>query len=313
MTTIKEGIYDLLSAVQIDTKEGGRCRVDPWMSQRMVIDAVAKGLNEGVHEFVVLKCRQVACCVAPTTRVMTADLRWVHISDLTVGQEIVAVDENPHGGRGAARQMRTATVQAIVHMKAPAYRITFNDGRSVVCTDNHPWLSRKAKTEWEWRTLCRTSQGGRGKGNRLTIGTKVRWITQAWDAADYEDGWFGGILDGEGSIGNENISGAKITASQLHGPVFDRMERYLASRGYNYSLQNDSTPERASKFGRNPVPKLVVSRTDEVFRLIGQTRPSRFVGRKFWEGRELPGKKSDRKSTRLNSSHSGESRMPSSA
>ena len=65
MATIRQGLYDLMSSVEVDTKEEGRCHIEPWLSQRLVIDAVAKGLSEGVHEFVVLKCRQVAittCC-----------------------------------------------------------------------------------------------------------------------------------------------------------------------------------------------------------------------------------------------------------
>jgi hypothetical protein len=70
--SIRQGIYDLLNAVEIDTKEEGRTHVEPWMSQRMVIDAVAKGLNEGVHEFVVLKCRQVAI----TTVCSVIELFW---------------------------------------------------------------------------------------------------------------------------------------------------------------------------------------------------------------------------------------------
>jgi hypothetical protein len=72
MTTIRQGLYDLLSSVEIDTKEQGRARVDPWPSQRLVIDAVAKGLSEGVHEFVVLKCRQVAI----TTVCSVIELFW---------------------------------------------------------------------------------------------------------------------------------------------------------------------------------------------------------------------------------------------
>ena len=70
--SIRNGIYDLLSAVEIDTKEEGRCHVEPWLSQRLVIDAVAKGLEEGVHEFVVLKCRQVAI----TTVCSVIELFW---------------------------------------------------------------------------------------------------------------------------------------------------------------------------------------------------------------------------------------------
>jgi hypothetical protein len=72
MPTVRQGIYDLLTSVELDTKEQGRCRVDPWMSQRLVIDAVSKGLQEGVHEFVVLKCRQVAI----TTVCSVIELFW---------------------------------------------------------------------------------------------------------------------------------------------------------------------------------------------------------------------------------------------
>ena len=72
MATIRQGIYDLLTSVEIDTKELGRARVEPWLSQRLVIDTVAKGLNEGVHEFVVLKCRQVAI----TTVASVIELFW---------------------------------------------------------------------------------------------------------------------------------------------------------------------------------------------------------------------------------------------
>lgn len=72
MATVRQGIYDLLTSVEIDTKELGRARIDPWPSQRLVIDAVAKGLQEGVHEFVVLKCRQVAI----TTVCSVVELFW---------------------------------------------------------------------------------------------------------------------------------------------------------------------------------------------------------------------------------------------
>ena len=69
---IRRGVYDLLSSVEIDTKEEGRTHVDPWMSQRRVIDAVTQGLQEDVHEFVILKCRQVAI----TTVCSVIELFW---------------------------------------------------------------------------------------------------------------------------------------------------------------------------------------------------------------------------------------------
>lgn len=72
MTTIRQGIYDLLSAVEVDTKESGRAHIEPWPSQRMIIDTVARGLGEGVHEFCILKCRQVAA----TTTCSIIELFW---------------------------------------------------------------------------------------------------------------------------------------------------------------------------------------------------------------------------------------------
>lgn len=72
MPTIRQGIYDLLQSVEVDTKEYGRARIEPWLSQRMIVDTVSKGLNEGVHEFCILKCRQVAA----TTTCSIIELFW---------------------------------------------------------------------------------------------------------------------------------------------------------------------------------------------------------------------------------------------
>ena len=73
MASIRMGIYDLLANVEVDTKEAGRCHVEPWLSQRIVIDQVSKGLSEGVHEFVILKSRQMAI----TTTCAIIELFWV--------------------------------------------------------------------------------------------------------------------------------------------------------------------------------------------------------------------------------------------
>lgn len=75
MPTIRQGIYDLVKAVEVDTKEFGRVRLDgreiklpggrvmtaePWPSQRIVVDAICRGLAQDVHWFAILKARQMA-------------------------------------------------------------------------------------------------------------------------------------------------------------------------------------------------------------------------------------------------------------
>ncbi len=238
------------------------------------------------HRNIILKARQLGFCVEPSTRVLTADLQWVRIDSLQPGDEVVAVDEQPPGGRGKARRMRTATVQATATVHRMAHRITFDDGRSVVCTDMHPWLTRKAGDCAQWRSL--SGQGNQVVG-RIKVGTQVRWVAKPWDAPTVEDGWFGGMLDGEGCMSKSNTS-AGINVSQREGPVWDRLVRYCEDRGYSHCIESDK-PERLSKHGTVPVPKIAFGRMDEMFRVIGQTRPTRFIGRRFWEDRELPGKR----------------------
>lgn len=90
MASIREGIYDLLASVEIDTKEQGRTRVEPWPSQRIIIDAISQGLSEGVHEFVVLKARQLAA----TTVVSVIELFWALANPGTAGAIICDRTDN---------------------------------------------------------------------------------------------------------------------------------------------------------------------------------------------------------------------------
>ena len=90
MPTIRQGIYELLSSVEIDTKELGRSHVDPWPSQRLVIDTITDGLENDVHEFVILKCRQVAI----TTVCSVIELFWALANPGTQGAIIADRTDN---------------------------------------------------------------------------------------------------------------------------------------------------------------------------------------------------------------------------
>src|SRR6266404_9111182 len=50
---------------------------------------------------IVLKARRLGMCLEPSTRVLTADLRWREIETLAPGDELIAVDEYAPGtGKG---------------------------------------------------------------------------------------------------------------------------------------------------------------------------------------------------------------------
>ncbi|MDE2096585.1 MAG: hypothetical protein KGL39_05005 [Patescibacteria group bacterium] len=275
----------------VSTDERG-VPLEMWESQRRFLREVGSGLDAGIHTFNCLKSRQLGVCLDPNTRVLKADLTWEKIKDLRPGDEIVGVDERTPGGFGRARKMRTAVVEAAIRVHHPAYRISFDDGRSVICTKQHPWLTRyPTSTCVSWASIEPKKATFPNEPTRIKVGGQVRWVTKPWSSPSYEDGWFGGILDGEGSISNDSRTGVAIMAVQRPGEVWNRMVAYALDNGYSPNVESDES-YRETKFGKVPVPKLVFTRMDEIFRLIGHTRPSRFVGKRFWEGRELPGKRS---------------------
>ncbi len=255
-------------------------------SQQLLLDEVMKQFVAGVPiRAIVLKSRQQGICLDPSTKVLTADLKWKPIADLRIGEELVSVDESPAGGH-RHRKMRTGMVEGVVQVQRQAYRITFEDGRTLVCTGQHPWLSKSpSNTQTFWMSI----EGNHLCGKKLKPGCQVRWVTKPWGEPTFEDGWFGGILDGEGSQSNNNRAGSYFKVSQSEGPVLDAIIDYCRKREYHYRIKYDEPGP--GRFGHVRVPFLEMSRMDEIFQVMGQCRPKRLT-RRFWEDRELPGKKS---------------------
>lgn len=237
---------------------------------------------------IIVKARQLGMCLDPETPVLTADLRWVKIKDINVGTKIISVDEfppAPHQGR----RMRTGIVEGVVRFKRETYRITFEDGSSIICTGKHPWLSRQVGTTSKWMTIDGEKKKNHKHKDRIIVGTRIRRVTKKWVGGDYEDGWVGGMIDGEGSLSKKERAGANLSISQVDGPVWERLISYFKCNGYSYRVEvDDRVGGASSKFGSKAVNKLVLSRMDEIFRLLGTTRPSRFIEREWWVNRELP-------------------------
>jgi len=177
--------------------------------------------------------------------------------------------------------MKTGIVEKVIRLKRPVYKIIFDDGRSIVCTGKHPWLSKKVATDCKWRTI---------EGNKkLNVGTYVRWVTKPWEDSTAEDGWFGGVIDGEGSLGKTHVC---LGISQLPGGVWERIVKYCSEKKYNFGIEIDDRKRKGTGgFSNRPVMRLELGRMNELFQIIGQTRPTRFIDKHWWDGRELPGKR----------------------
>lgn len=234
----------------------------------------------------ILKGRQQGMCLDPETKVLTADLRWIALKDVTVGMELVATDESPTLGLGRGngiQKMRTATVEKVWGAKRQAYRISFDDGRSVICSAEHRWYSRKSQPQGAWRSI----DGGGNRKSALMPGDFVRSISRPWESPTLDDAWFGGMIDGEGSFDFAKRSGCDLAVSRVDGPVLERMRSHCDARGYKYGVVSDDGP-RKTKLGLRPVRAISISNMPDVMRLIGVSRPTRFVGKHFWDGKRPP-------------------------
>lgn len=251
------------------------------------------------HRDIILKPRQLGFCCHPNTRILTADLKWIPIKDIQIGQKVVASDEFPSGEFKTAkgkrkhhRKLRTAVVENKRIIFEVAYRLKTDDGRELVLTGEHRMLSRLRKGDKYGEgdgcgkyTLWR-------KAKDFKVGDDIRWVTKPWEESDGEDRWFGGLIDGEGYFRFINRS-VDLSGAQNVGPLFDEMKSYVENKKYGYIVGYDKRVSGKSERARkNILGGIWFDKIDEVFKVIGKTRPKRFINKHWWEGKEFPGKRS---------------------
>jgi len=178
---------------------------------------------------IICKARQIGFCLSEHTKILLSTLEWIEIKDIKIGDKIIAVDENVPGNRGQ-RKMRTAVVQNKFTFKESTIKIKLDNGSELVGTSEHKLLCKKWKsgTETSWKKI-----------GDFKIGESIRYISNTWGSGDFEDGWFGGMIDGEGSLSK-------------------------------------------------PVYKIVINKMNQLFEVLGKTRPSRILPREWWVGKALP-------------------------
>lgn len=238
----------------------------------------------GLVRSIILKGRQQGLCYTPDMRVLTSDYRWVAIGDVFVGDRLMAVDEDTgltmtESGRKSERRIRNAIVEAKHTFCHDVYEIELSSGTKLKATGEHRHLCKKrGGDDTQWREVLNTEEGD--------------FIRSAFykpddHSLDYEDGWFAGMLDGEGTFAA--TPAIRIGVCQVDGPVLRRMKKYLDNAGIRYyELIDDRKSGESSKLGNKPVHCLRIDRMTDVAKLITRTRPSRFVSRELFVGKKLP-------------------------
>jgi len=198
-----------------------------------------------------------AYCVHPNTKILTRDLYWVRAGQLKVGDELIGVDEHTVGKR--RRTMLPTKVTHISRRTASCSRVTFSNGKTVIATNDHPWLTNMSRHKADWKQT-----------NDLRPGWRMLCPLTTWETdTSYEGGYLAGILDGEGSWSKHNLQ-----IAQKPGIVLSYVERLLHSYKVPYSryLRSDGCV------------KLSISCTSNALPLLGSVRAERLIAKEKWIG-----------------------------
>lgn len=215
-------------------------------------------------------------CVAPDVRVLTADMLWVEAGDLAVGREIVGFDEYPVRP-GEARRYRRATVTGTGRRVLPSLLIKLEDGREVVCSRDHRWLTYRRHGDYRQRRLGlpANSRNCWWEASELRVGDQILSPFEPWEnrRGSFEDGWLSGIYDGEGSVGRNFVS-----VAQKPGDVLDHVRFLLKQEGIRFT-------ERTRE--RDGVGVIQVGQRRDAMYLLGWLQPLRLLPKSanLWEGR----------------------------
>lgn len=205
-------------------------------------------------------------CVAPETKVLRADLRWVRADELKVGDPIVAFDEERPAGRGQRRKWRKAEVVRAGRRDLPCTRIQ-TDKATLTVSDQHKFLCvGKQGVRW-------SSKIGYGhqwvRADELKPGDRIAFLAEPWEEGkSYLHGYLKGIADGEG---NASRGGARISIAQLPGPVLDEIGEALSAMGFEARLGPAN--------GKRTTAQWEIYGIAQCLRFLGEVRPTRLLER----------------------------------
>lgn len=216
-------------------------------------------------------------CVAPETKILTADLRWVQAGKLNAGDRLVAFDEEPTGkmsdGRASARFWRETELQVKQELTRPCYRVTLDDGTIFVSSAEHRWLT-KCGSGYRWRETKDLITPSHRRPSRL-----VRLLDTWEQDSSREAGYLAGAFDGEGClIQQPRLSGdasvVKLGFAQRDNAMSKYVDRCLDGLGF----QSSKKKLVSSKLSKSACYQIdVLGGRPEIMRFLGQVRPERLI------------------------------------
>lgn len=210
--------------------------------------------------------RDLDYCLAPGTRILTSNLRWVPIETLKEGDELIAFDENlPGRNKGKDSGLKPSVVEKTKRLKKKCYKITTEKGE-LIASEDHMWIGRSGFSTSTRRWI---------KTKDLKVGYYLSYFCDPWEEdKTWEGGYIGGFLDGEGWINRRTLG-----FGQNEGPTLNFMISKLKEKNVNVGITK-------SKSGKHKVAKCYAKGDRAALSVIGRFRPQRLLSKSktLWEG-----------------------------
>lgn len=217
----------------------------------------------------------VKYCLAPDTKVVTADLRWVPVSTVLAGDALLAFDEYPVTGK-RGRRWRRSLVESSRLISRPCYEVTFDDGTAVTASQEHLWLVDTGQGGFEWRRTDQLRAPHPTSASTRFSPSRVVKLLPVWsEERSYEAGYLAAAFDGEGCLtqrprrDRESGHSFRMSFAQRDNSMACRVREYLTAANFGWS---ESTNGSVLAFG-------VTGRQAEVLRLLGRVRPARLLAK----------------------------------
>lgn len=203
-------------------------------------------------------------CVDPAARILTAGLVWKRADELQVGEELIAFPEDLDGHC----KLHSSRVTRSNIIRAPKYKIITDKGETIVSAQ-HKFVAHyddrrhRNYRQFSWRTA-----------DELSVGDQIRWTCKTWDEGhSKEDGWFAGMLDGEGWV---SAPARQAGIAQNRGPILDALRAWLVENEVHF-VEHENKPTKTNKICHQLRCGLWPA-----LRLLGIAQPKRLDARKIW-------------------------------
>lgn len=267
----QRGIWSIGYGHTRDVHEGDTCtpaQAQEWLAsdlqtaQTIVNELVTASLNQ--NQFDAL----TSFCVAPETKILTADFRWIPAHSVATGLQVWGFDEE--GDRNQKfRKLRIGVVESVEYKDAPRVAVHTTAGSTTVTRDHRFLAQSVGRKGIKWKMADNlTAEVGRKNGRRggMNRGQTLLPYMPVWSNLPFGlSDWFGGFLDGEGYatvVGTIHNRSLAVGFTQNPGDVFDKA--VLACETFGFKI-NPCQPR-----GRRVFQSVVQGGLPEVFRFVGQ-------------------------------------------